>query len=133
MVQSKPHILIVEDDEGIRQIMQAKLFKEGFNVSVAANGLHALQILRSGQNFDLILSDLKMPGKTGLELLTEVRKLNINSPFVMLTGFADRSKIMAAKAQGARDILVKPIKHQELLKKINEYLQPNFEEVKITA
>lgn len=133
MNKKKSHILIVEDDEGIRQIMQAKLFKEGFNVSVAANGLHALQILRSGQKFDLIVSDLKMPGKSGLELLLEVRKLEIACPFVVLTAFADRSKIMAARAQGARDVLVKPIKHQDLLKKIHEYLGIEFQLEKVSA
>lgn len=118
----KVNILLVENDEGIRHFMQVKLFKDGFNVSVAANGLHALQILKSGRHFDLIISDMKMPGKSGLELLSEAKKLNIQTPFLMVTGYADTSKVKAAQAYGVKDILVKPIRHQELVDKIMEYI-----------
>ena len=62
----KASILLVEDEESIRFMLQTKLMKEGYNVTTAANGLHGLQVLRSGKEFDLIICDLKMPGKDGI-------------------------------------------------------------------
>lgn len=123
--KKKAHILLVEDDESIRFILQTKLYRDGYNVSVAANGLHALQVVRSGQQFDLILCDLKMPGKNGLEFFITIRELNIQAPIVILTGYPDKNKIVQAIRNGVRDVLLKPIKHQDLVEKIKQYLGPD--------
>lgn len=122
--KKKAHILLVEDDESIRFMLQTKLYKDGYNVSVAANGLHALQVVRSGQQFDLIICDLKMPGKDGLEFFTTIRELNIQVPMVILTGYPEKNKIVQAIRNGVRDVLLKPIKHQDLVEKIKTYLGP---------
>jgi CheY-like chemotaxis protein len=120
--KKKSHILIVEDDESIRFMLQNKLYKDGYNVTVAANGLHAMQVVRSGQQFDLILCDLKMPGKDGLEFFNAMKGLNASVPMVILTGYPDKNKIVQAIRNGVRDVILKPIKHQDLVQKIRVYL-----------
>lgn len=118
-----PHILLVEDEESIRFMLQTKLIKSGYNVTTAANGLHAIQIVKSGKSFDLILCDLKMPGKDGLELFIELRMRNVETPVVILTGFPEKEKILHAIRHGVRDVLLKPLPHAELLSKIEDYIE----------
>ena len=119
----KASILLVEDEESIRFLLQTKLMKEGYNVTIAANGLHGVQVLRSGKSFDLIICDLKMPGKDGIELFLEMKKLQVNTPLVLLTGFPEKDKVLSAIKNGVRDVLLKPIPHQELMSKIESYLR----------
>lgn len=120
-VKSKGHILVVDDEEGIRYLMETKLNKEGYQVTVAANGLHALQKVRSGQKFDLVLSDLKMVGMSGLDFYTELRKVTGNRiPFIIMTGFPEKGKIVQAIKHGVNDVMLKPVKHLDLMQKINE-------------
>lgn len=118
----KVHILIVEDEEGLRYMLQTKLYQEGYNVSVAATGKHALQKLRSGQQFDLIICDLKMPGLSGLDVYKEYKSSGGNTPYVILTGFPDKAKIVEAKQLGVKDVILKPIKPTDLLARVNEYI-----------
>ncbi len=120
--KKKTHILLVEDDESIRYMLETKLFKSGYTVSVAANGLHALQVIQSKKNIDLILCDLKMPGKDGLEFLKAMKALKFSAPMVILTGYPEKGKIIQAIREGVRDVLLKPIKHQELMDKIKIYI-----------
>ena len=121
--KNKAHILLIEDDESIRFMLQTKLYKDGYSVSVAANGLHALQILRSGTKFNLILCDLKMPGKDGLQFFNAMLEMNLKIPTVLLTGYPEKNKIIEAIRNGVRDVLLKPIKHQELVDKIKKYIE----------
>ena len=121
--KNKAHILLIEDDESIRFMLQTKLYKDGYSVSVAANGLHALQILRSGTKFHLILCDLKMPGKDGLQFFNAMLEMNLKIPTVILTGYPEKNKIIEAIRNGVRDVLLKPIKHQELVEKIKKYIE----------
>ena len=122
----KPHILIVEDEEGLRFMLESKLYQSGYRVSVAATGLHGLQKLRSGEKYDLIISDMKMPRMTGPELFKEYKNLGGVAPFVILTGFPDRSKISEAIALGVHDVILKPIRHGDLINRITQLLQPNI-------
>lgn len=131
MTSRKASILLVEDEESIRFMLQTKLYKDGYNVSVAANGLHAVQVIRSGTAFDLILCDLKMPGKDGLEFFEELKKMNVTTPMVILTGFPEKNKIIKAIRGGVRDVLLKPIKHVDLMEKIKVYLEPVKKEEKV--
>ena len=125
----KASILLVEDEESIRFMLQTKLMKEGYNVTTAANGLHGLQVLRSGKEFDLIICDLKMPGKDGIELFLEMQGLELDTPLVLLTGFPEKNKVMNAIKNGVRDVLLKPIPHQELMSKIEGYIAELEEDV----
>ena len=79
-------VLITDDDQNIRWMLSLLLRSEGIEVIEAENGLVALSLVRQG-NIDLMLLDLKMPGMTGLEVLHEVRKLDVGLPVVLITGF----------------------------------------------
>ncbi len=114
----KPHILVIDDDESMRFMLQTKLFQSGFNVTLAASGSHAIQIFQSGKKFDLILCDLKMPSKTGIDVIRFMKDSGIETPLVILTGFPEREKIIAAAQMGIQDVLVKPVRHHDLMNMI---------------
>ena len=114
----KPHILVVDDDESMRFMLQTKLFQSGFNVTLAASGSHAIQIFQTGKKFDLIICDLKMPLKTGIDVIRYMKESKIETPTVILTGFPEREKIIQAAQMGIQDVLVKPVRHNDLLNMI---------------
>ena len=116
-------ILIVEDDETFRSLLQTILEDDGHEVSTAADGLKGLHLLRR-EGFDLVVTDLKMPGKTGLELFRETR-LDPNPPlFIFLTAFGRVDEAVAAMKEGAVDFLTKPLETPDkLLALINRALE----------
>ncbi|MGE0761938.1 MAG: response regulator [Bdellovibrionales bacterium] len=116
------HILVIEDEESLRYMLETKLNQEGYKVTVAATGKHGLQKIRSGKQFDLIICDLKMPMMSGLEVFREYQGMGGKSPFVILTGHPDKSKIIEAIQMGVRDVILKPIKHLELLDRVKGFL-----------
>ena len=120
---TKPHILVVDDDESMRFMLQTKLFQSGFNVSLAASGSHAIQIFQSGKRFDLIICDLKMPLKTGIDVLKFLKETHVETPIILLTGFPEREKIIAAAQMGVQDVLVKPVRHSDLMAMIKSKLE----------
>lgn len=128
VVDKKCHILVIDDDESIRFMLQTKLFQSGFNVTLAASGAHALQIFQSSKRFDLILCDLKMPLKTGIDVIVYMKQNNINIPLILVTGFPEKEKVIMAATMGVVDILVKPVRHQELIKMIRSKLGDASEE-----
>lgn len=118
----KSHILVIDDDESMRFMLQTKLFQSGYNVTLAASGSHAIQIFQSGKKFDLVICDLKMPLKTGIDVLRFMKDNAIVTPAVILTGFPEREKIIAAAQMGVQDVLVKPVRHNDLMKMIRTKL-----------
>jgi len=116
---TKGHILIVDDEDAIRFMLENQLFKEGYKVSIAANGLHAMNKIKSAQKFDLIVCDLKMPGMSGLEFFAEVRKLGINTPFLLITGYLNKKKILEAVQMGVSGVMLKPLNTTEFIAKIS--------------
>ncbi len=118
----KAHILVIEDEESLRYMLESKLMAVGYTVSVAATGKHALQKFRSGQKYDLILCDLKMPNMSGLDLYRQFKDLGGGVPFVIITGYPERAKIMEAIQLGVQDVILKPVKHIELLERIKGFL-----------
>jgi CheY-like chemotaxis protein len=119
----KVHILIIEDEESLRFMLETKLYQVGFSVSVAATGKHALQKFKSGQKYDLILCDLKMPVMSGTDLFREYKSMGGSAPFVLLTGYPERAKIVEAIQLGITDVILKPIKHMDLLDRIRSFLE----------
>ncbi len=115
-------ILIVEDDEAFRYVLEKKLIRAGFTVTVAVNGSHAIQILSSGKLFELVISDLKMPLKGGVDLLTHMQAHFPDVPVVILTGYPERQKIIAAAQLGCVDVLLKPVHTEKLLVLIEKKL-----------
>src|ERR1044072_8584077 len=97
---AKPQILVIDDDESMRFMLQSKLFASGFNVTLAASGSHAQQIFQTGKEFDLVLCDLKMPLKNGIDVLKFMREQSITTPTIIVTGFPERDKIISAAQMG---------------------------------
>jgi CheY-like chemotaxis protein len=125
--QSTPNLLVVDDDEGFRYILVENLHRVGFNASAAVNGSHAIQVLRSGKQFDLIITDLKMPLKTGVDLLKFLAESSPKASVIILTGYPERDKILAAAQLGFKDVLLKPVKTSDLVTLIKQKLaRPNL-------
>lgn len=118
----KKHILVVDDEEGIRVMLETRLGQEGYTVSSAASGKHALQKLRANKDIDLIICDLKMAGMSGTELYQQVNAEFPNVPFFLITGFPEKKLIMEAVKTGVKALLIKPVKHAHLLEKIKTYI-----------
>jgi len=105
---SKGRVLIVDDEASIRQLLSQKLSAEGFGCESCSSGDEALLLLQS-QPFDAVISDLHMPGMSGLKLLEETRAKHPNLAFLMGTGEDDIQLGIEAMKQGAADYLVKPL------------------------
>jgi ATP-dependent Lon protease len=106
-------ILVVDDEEIARTNMEYILSREGYQVKTAANGLEALEKAR-GQDFDLILTDLKMDKMDGIQLLESVKEVAPHVAVIMITGFATVDTAVAAMQKGAVHYLSKPIKIEDL-------------------
>lgn len=117
-----PQILVIDDDESMRFMLQTKLFQCGFGVTLAGSGSHAIQIFQTGKKFDLVLCDLKMPLKSGIDVIKHMKDNQIQTPMVILTGFPEREKIIAAAQMGIQDVLVKPVRHADLMKMVRSKL-----------
>ncbi len=118
------HILIVDDDPHILEVLEARLCAAGFVVHEAGNGPAALQILKS-QNIDILVSDMKMPEMSGMELLTEARASHPHLPVIFLTAYGTIPDAVDAVKAGAVDYLTKPFDGRQLVKKILEILSSN--------
>jgi putative nucleotidyltransferase with HDIG domain len=118
--QSK--VLIVDDDQFALQSMTRALGGESYEVVTAASGLEAIELLRQ-DTFDLVLTDLKMPGVDGLVVLRKVREIAPQAIVLILTGYASLESAIEALRQGAYDYLVKPCSGDELKLKIAEGLE----------
>jgi two-component system, OmpR family, phosphate regulon sensor histidine kinase PhoR len=109
-------VLVVDDDEGLLNLMGLALRRRGYQVEQAPDGFSALKILASQQPFAVLLTDLMMPGMSGLELLREARKLDPHIEVVVVTAAPDLdSAISALRADGAYDYLLKPFESMSQL------------------
>jgi DNA-binding NtrC family response regulator len=109
-----PRILIVDDDPGQRSLLNSFLKGQGFDTDVVDSGEHALEALRGG-HFGMMISDVRMPGLSGLETLRQARKEKIMVPVLLVTAFTDVRDAVAAMRDGAVNYLAKPIDLDELL------------------
>ncbi|HHI02952.1 MAG TPA: sigma-54-dependent Fis family transcriptional regulator, partial [candidate division Zixibacteria bacterium] len=115
-------ILLADDDDALRRVIQYKLEQEGYEVSTVNDGEKALDELKSGQ-FDLVLSDIKMPKLTGVQLLEQVKKIQPSLEVILMTAFADVSQAVRAVKLGAFDYLTKPFEDDQLLIAIEKALK----------
>jgi len=109
-----PRILIVDDDPGQRSLLNSFLKSQGFETAVVDSGERALEALRGG-HFGMMISDVRMPGLSGLETLRQARKEQIKVPVLLVTAFTDVRDAVAAMRDGAVNYLAKPIDLDELL------------------
>lgn len=117
-------ILIVDDDPNVLEVLDARLISAGFQIYKANSGAQALKILAKTPA-DLMISDMKMPGMSGMELLVEARKLRPELPIVFLTAYGTIPDAVLAVKAGAVDYLAKPFDGRELLAKINGHFKSN--------
>jgi EAL domain-containing protein (putative c-di-GMP-specific phosphodiesterase class I) len=115
----RPEVLVVDDDEALLRAIVLTLSAKGFRVQTAPSGAAAIQALDK-QAFDVILSDVDMPGMSGLALLETVRTRDLDVPVVLITGSPSIDAACASMEHGALRYLVKPVDAQILLKVIND-------------
>ncbi len=117
----KPHILVVDDDTRLRELLKTFLSRNGFRVSTAKHAAEARQHLEA-LDFDLIVLDVMMPGQTGLAFAAELRKTD-DVPILMLTAMGEPKDRIAGLEQGVDDYLGKPFEARELLLRIQSVLR----------
>jgi len=110
---SKKRILVVDDDESLRWVTQAQLQQSGYDVAAAANAASALEQIRN-LPADLVITDLKMPGMSGLDLLKEIRASYPEIIVIMVTAFGTVENAVEAMKAGAYDYITKPVNMDEL-------------------
>jgi DNA-binding NtrC family response regulator len=121
MASEAPRILIVDDDPGQRSLLNSFLHSQGFETALADSGEHALEMLRSGK-FAMMISDVRMPGLSGLETLRRARQESRTAglPVLLVTAFTDVRDAVAAMRDGAVNYLAKPIDLDELLNSVRQ-------------
>ena len=117
-------VLIVDDEPIVREAIQDWLVDVGYDVAVAETGEEALETLAE-QDFDVIVLDVRLPGKTGIRVLQELREVNPNVKAIVITAYASPEMRAEAMRQGAICYMVKPISPDELEKVIRETVSSN--------
>ena len=117
-----PHLLIVDDDERIRSLLQQFLVQSDYLVSTAEDAEQARTLL-SAIEFDLIILDVMMPGQDGISFTAELRTLQNNTPILLLTARGETEDRIKGLEAGADDYLPKPFEPKELLLRINAILR----------
>ncbi len=121
MTDMDAHLLVVDDDERIRTLLQKFLMRNGFLVTAARDAAHARRIL-AGLDFDLIVLDVMMPGEDGLSLTRSLRE-TMQTPILLLTAKGETGNRIEGLEAGADDYLPKPFEPKELLLRINAVLR----------
>lgn len=119
----KKRILIVEDNVALSQIQKDWLCREGYDVMTAMDETVARRLLRK-EEFDLILSDVRLPQGNGIALLEWINKEKMDIPFVIMTEYASVTDAVKAIKMGAKDYLAKPVFHEQLVEMVKELLKP---------
>src|SRR5687767_1532484 len=107
-------VLVVDDEEIMREILETLLTREGYSVRLASSGSEGLDLARS-LPFDAVITDVMMPGMDGLQVLDELRKHDEELPVIMLTAYASMENAISAMKRGAFDYITKPFKNDEVL------------------
>jgi len=110
----KGSILVIDDEEIMREILEALLSREGYDVRLATNAEEGLNFARS-MPFDAVIVDVMMPGMDGISALDELKKIDEELPVLMITAFASVENAIAAMKRGAFDYITKPFKNDEVL------------------
>jgi two-component system response regulator PilR (NtrC family) len=106
-------ILVVDDERSMRDFLKILLVKEGYDVITARDGDEALEML-TGKEYDVVISDIRMPGLSGLELLGEIKEQDPDLPVIMITAFASPNDAVEAMKLGAYDYISKPFNVDEI-------------------
>src|SRR5215212_7313573 len=120
-----PRILVVDDQELMRDSLTATLTRAGHDVVACNDGPAAVDRLSAGPRFDLLITDLKMPRMTGIELLAEAKRLRPEMPVVLMTAFATVQTAVEAMGLGAYDYIQKPFDGEEIKHLVDRTLEHN--------
>ena len=112
-----PRILLIDDDAAVRESMSRTLKSAGYTVQSAGSGEEGLALAQGG-SFDVILSDMRMPGLSGLDVLRKLRDSHVDSVFIIMTGFGTVDTAVEAMKLGAVDFVQKPFFRDELLMRV---------------
>lgn len=114
-------VLVADDSSTMRKIILRSLQAVGVtDTTEAADGDEAVSLFSAGE-FDMVLTDWNMPGKSGLEVTQEIRKLNADIPIIMVTTEAEKARVMEAIQAGVSDYLVKPFTADTLREKLEKH------------
>ena len=129
--RNSPCILLAEDDEEMRSLLALMLRRAGYRVTECTDGISLLDSLSSFflpseeyENFDLIISDIRMPGVTGMEILMGANELDDFPPIILITAFGDKETHMQAERLGAAALFDKPFDIDNMLNKVRTILLP---------
>ena len=120
--ESPGRILVVDDDPYFLRVLSRLLSAENFQVKTAEGAAQAAQVLQH-ENFDVVVSDLRLPDGDGLTILQELRKTGAETPVVILTAYGEVESYIAAMNAGATEYLNKPVKSEELIEVIRRCLR----------
>ncbi len=111
--ETKLNVLVVDDDQCIREVLTILISHEGYRCESVPNGIEAMKKVRQG-NFDVVITDLQMPEMDGIGLTRELRQHFSDLPVMIITGNPDDSVVESAIDAGAREVLLKPFSISEL-------------------
>jgi len=117
-----PKILVTDDSHFIRNKLAKLLTKHGYEIVQARNGVEAVRIYREDKP-DVVLMDITMPGKNGLEALSEIMQFDPRARVVMLTALDQKSVAVTAIVSGAKDFLAKPVRPEQLIATLEKVLR----------
>jgi len=117
-LDTHPHILLAEDDDALRELLDFSLTRAGYLVTCCTNGLDLLERLAEGDPFDLVITDLRMPALSGLEVLESQLENRQRAPFICMTAFGDRQTHEQAQRFGAVSI-DKPFDLDEMIELVH--------------
>ena len=110
----RPRVLVVDDEASIRDLLSKTLALAEYDIDTAADGRSAIERLRLG-DYDLLISDLKMPGVDGLSLIREAKRLKADMPVIIITGFSSESSAIEALNLGVAGYITKPFRLPQVL------------------
>ncbi|WP_413560711.1 response regulator [Bdellovibrio sp. HCB209] len=122
-------LLIIDDEEDLREVLTVILEDSAQQIDTAANGIEGIEKLKTG-HYDAVLSDEKMPKKSGIEVLKWMRENGINTPFIMHTGYGQKDIMQEAQRLGVFALIDKPWDEKKLIKTVETALQSGTSEPK---
>ena len=122
----QPHILLAEDDFELRELLGFTLERAGYQITACDNGLHLLRQLRQSNQFDLVISDLRMPGMSGIDVLRQLQGKRL-PPFICMTAFGAPLTHAASRMLGAAATIDKPFDLDTMIELVEQTLtgRPN--------
>jgi len=125
-------ILIVDDNETLRFTLIELLEESEFDCKAVENGVLALRELKKDNSYGLVILDMRLPGMTGLEILREIKKINMSLPVIMLTAYGEIKTAVEAMKEGAHDFITKPFDNEAIIITIRKTLEMNYLNQEVT-